>query len=636
MCGICGIIDFGHTLSHQEREGQVNKMNTALEHRGPDDSGSFSDQYCTLAMRRLAIIDQDSGKQPIFNASGNRCIVFNGEIYNYRELKKILVSKGHHFRTNSDTEVLLELYEDLGVNMLDMIKGMFSFCIYDLKEQTCFLARDPFGEKPLYYHWNNRVFSFSSEIKSLLENNTIERKLNHTALPYYFRTSLVPEPITLLDNVKSLLPGHYLKVNTRGIEEQVYFKPKYESAPSIQSVDEAVTLVRPFLESAVKRQTVSDVPIGAFLSGGIDSSTVVALLQQNSSKPIQTFNVRFENQAYDESAVARKVANFCGTDHQEVFVPDVDFDESIFWKIIDHVGLPFRDSSAIPSFLISQEIAKHVKVALSGDGGDELFGGYSLFQWYKKIVDFKKVARPVRSAMNQSLGLAQQIPLLNQWSTIRKLKRGVHTSLLDLQEIPIALNELFNEKQMKDLLNGRSHSAYSLLQTYPSNFEDWSSLRKIMYYRLVHTLPANMLVKVDRMSMANSLEVRAPFLDPELFAVSAKLSDDLLVREGKGKFILRKIMEKDLPPEVFNHPKMGFSIPLYRYQNEAYKKLAQRLLFEENPWPDLIPKDQLKVIYNRGIYTQRDTAKRTVFQTAHQLWMLMQLFGWAKRFNVQM
>ena len=636
MCGICGIIDLDHSLSQQEREGQVNSMNTAMQHRGPDDGGSFSDQHCTLAMRRLAIIDQDSGRQPVFNIAGNRCVVFNGEIYNYRELKKILIGKGHQFRTNSDTEVLLQLYTEFDVNMLDMIRGMFSFCIYDLQEQNYFLARDPFGEKPLYYHWDNRVFSFASEIKSLLENKNIERKLNHAALPYYFRTSLVPDPITLLSNVKSLLPGHYLKINKQGVEEQAYFQPTYESDPSIHTIEDATTLVRPFLENAVKRQMVSDVPIGAFLSGGIDSSTVVALLQQNSKKPIQTFNVRFENQAYDESAIARKVAEFCGTDHQEVFVPDVDFDESIFWKIIDHVGLPFRDSSAIPSFLVSQQIAKHVKVALSGDGGDELFGGYDLFQWYEKIVGLKKITRPFRSAINQSLGLFQQVPLLNQWSTIRKVKRGVHTSLLDIEDIPIALNEMFNEKQMQRLFNKKNGPDYSLLQTYPPSFENWSSLRKIMYYRLVHTLPANMLVKVDRMSMANSLEVRAPFLDAELFAVSTKLSDDLLINERKGKFILRKIMEKDLPPEVFSHPKMGFSIPLYRYQNEAYKKLAQQLLFDENPWPDLFPKDELKMIYNRGINTQKDTANRTVFQTAHQLWMLMQLFGWGKRFDVQM
>ena len=642
MCGICGIIDWDDTLSLSHRESQVFAMNKALEHRGPDDSGSFSDKQGTIAMRRLAIIDEAGGQQPIFNGRNDICIVFNGEIYNYRSLKKSLEQKGYRFSTESDTEVLIHLYEAFDVNMLHMLKGMFSLCIYDLRNNSYFLARDPFGEKPLYYHWDKRVFSFSSEIKSLLQNSHIERKLNHSALPYFLRTSLVPDPITLLDNIKSLAPGCYIKISNNDFVEKNYFKPSYSNDSKIENEEEAIEVIKPFLVNAVKRQLISDVPVGAFLSGGIDSSAVVALAQQNSSKPINTFNVKFENQAFDESAIAKKVSSFCGTDHHEIFIPDVDFDESIFWKIIDHVGMPFRDSSAIPSFLISQEISKYVKVALSGDGGDELFGGYNLFQWYQKIISFKKVARPIRSVMRNGLALAQKMPVLNQSATIRKLKRGVDTSLLSGNNIPIALNELFKEEQVENLFRSNTvgtkwgdYNAYPLLNTSPSDFDSWSPLRKIMYYRLIYTLPTNMLVKVDRMSMANSLEVRAPFLDPDLFAVSTKLSDDLLINKGNGKYILRKIMEKTLPPEVFNHPKTGFNMPLQKYQNEAYRVLARQLLFDENPWPGLFAKEQLEKIYKLGINTRKDTASQTVFQASHQLWMLMQLFGWAKRFNVK-
>jgi len=635
MCGICGIIDFKQVLSSTERQHRVSAMNAALVHRGPDDSGFFSDQSCSLAMRRLAIIDQHGGQQPIFNQAKDKCVFFNGEIYNYLELRKLLSQRGFRFKTNSDTEVLLHLYEVFGANMLHMLKGMFSFCIYVMKENYLFLARDPFGEKPFYFHWKKSVFSFSSEIKSLLQNRGIDRQLNTEALPYYFRTSLVPEPITLFKEVKSLRAGHYIEISERGLKQTKYFEPSYKIKPTITKEEEAIEIIRPHLVNAVKRQTVSDVPIGAFLSGGIDSSSVVALLQQNSDKPIQTFNVRFENQAYDESAIAKKVARFCGTEHHEIFIPDFDFDESIFWNIIDHVGLPFRDSSAIPSFLISQEISKYVKVALSGDGGDELFGGYNLFQWYQKIVNIKKIGRPILSIANNSLGVAQNIWGMNQSSNLRKIKRGVDSSLLSMKEIPIALNELFQQKRIDEILGQYSSSDYSLLKNYPDDFEQWTSLRKIMYYRLVHTLPSNMLIKVDRMSMANSLEVRAPFLDSELFEVTTMLSDDLLINEGKGKFILRKIMKPLLPREVFEHPKMGFNIPLYKYQNKAFKELAQRLLFDENPWPELIEKEELKKIYHRGIDTKFDNAKTTVFQTAHQLWMVMQLLGWAKRFKVQ-
>ncbi len=643
MCGICGIIDWKNNLPSSTREAQVAAMNQAILHRGPDQSGHFSNENATLAMRRLSIIDQSGGQQPIYNEAKNICVFLNGEIYNYRELKADLEKKGHHFSTQSDTEVLVHLYEELGTEMLVLLRGMFTFCLYDLKENTYFLARDRFGEKPLYYHWEKGIFSFSSEIKSLLESKSIPRKLNPAALPYYLRTSLVPEPMTLLDQVFSLPPGHYVKIRADHFEEKAYFKASYKKKMLLQSEEEAMEFIRPKLWEAVKRQTVSDVPIGAFLSGGIDSSTVVALLQQQSDQKIKTFNVRFEDQEFDESAIARKVANYCQTDHQELFIPNLDFEESIFWEIIDHVGLPFRDSSAIPSYFICKEIAKEVKVALSGDGGDELFGGYDLFQWYQKIVRFKKVPGPLRSALSSTLDVLQGAPGLQEVSMLRKIKRGVDTSLHELNDIPIALNAFFGKAQIKEILAGNMHKripaealTLEALKNYPRELEDASALRKIMYYRLQHTLPANMLIKVDRMSMAHSLEVRAPFLDPDLFEASVQLPDQFLVNGKAGKYLLREMMKPELPPEVFSHPKMGFNIPLHKYQNAAFKQLAKRLLFDENPWPDLIRKELLEEIYERGISAIKSSASQSVFQSAHQLWMMMQLFGWAKRFKVEL
>lgn len=638
MCGIVGIIDWKNTLSSTARQEVVKAMNQAIIHRGPDAAGYFSTANASLAMRRLSIIDEEGGGQPIFNETKDICIFFNGEIYNFLTLKKSLQEKGHQFTTNSDTEVLVHLYEEYGQEMLLKIKGMFAFCIYDIKKNHFLLARDRFGEKPLYYHWNKKIFSFSSEIKSLLEHKQIDRKLNLAALPYYFRTSLVPEPITLLENVQTLAAGHFIFMTENSFEEKAYFQPNYQKNSILQSEEEAIAYITPYLKQAVNRQTVSDVPIGAFLSGGIDSSTIVALLQQQSTQQIKTFNVRFEDQAYDESAIAKKVAEHCGTEHHEIFIPNLDFEEAIFWKIIDHVGLPFRDSSAIPSFFVSQEISKHVKVALSGDGGDELFGGYDLFQWYQKIVRLKQVARPLRSAINASLAIAQHTPVLNNISLLRKLKRGVATSMVDLEEIPIGLNEMFSQKKINEILGNDAFAngvQYPLLKDYPKEFGSWSPLRKVMYYRLQHTLPANMLVKVDRMSMANSLEVRAPFLDADLFEASVQLPDELLVKKGLGKYLLRKIMKPHLPAAVFEHPKMGFSIPLYKYQNKAFKKLAQDLLFDNNPLPELIPKKKLAQIYYKGIFTKKDTATESVFQSAHQLWMMMMLFGWIKRFNIK-
>ncbi|MEM9821554.1 MAG: asparagine synthase (glutamine-hydrolyzing), partial [Bacteroidota bacterium] len=553
-----------------------------------------------------------------------------------------LQNRGHQFRTHSDTEVIAHLYEEYGEQMFGQLKGMFAICLYDIKKKVVLLARDRFGEKPLYYQWQNQVLHFSSEVKSLLAAPQVDRRLNETALFYYFRTSLVPEPMTLLAGVHCLLPGHFLKLSASGLEEKKYFHLTYQVDENIQSDEEAIALIAPILDRAVERQMVSDVPIGAFLSGGIDSSTMVALLQKKSSRPIQTFNVRFEDGAYDESPIARKVAEFCGTDHHEITIPNYDFEADIFWTIIDHVGLPFRDSSAIPSYFVTKAIGQNVKVALSGDGGDELFGGYSLFQWYQKIKASQKLARPIRALSHRGLTWAQHLPGIKQSSNLRKIHRALGTSLEDDGEIPISLNAFFTPSEITALFHPRqilkaksSQFEYAELKQYPREAQDWSALRRIMYYRSRHTLPANMLVKVDRMSMANSLEVRAPFLDPDLFAAAAQLPDRFLIRNGKGKWLIRKIMEKQLPSEVFNHPKMGFSIPLYKYQNKAFRDLAQDLLFENNPLPQLWSSPFLKTLFDEGLNTQQNSAQRSVFQSAHRLWMMMQLLGWARRFGVE-
>lgn len=632
MCGICGIISYNSNFKEENRNTFVQNMNAAILHRGPDKAGDYQDKNCALAMRRLSIIDLSTGHQPIFNETENIGVFFNGEIYNYADLKKDLLEKGHQFRTHSDTEVLVHLYEEYGEKMLPLLRGMFAFCIFNKEKKEYFLARDSFGEKPLYYHFDKETLSFSSEIKSLLENKNIPRQLNYAALPYYFRTSLLPEPMTLFKDVFCLSAGHFIKVNKAGIKVEKYFQIEYNIDENIKTDADAEAFIKPILDQAVRRQTVSDVPIGAFLSGGIDSSSIVALLQKNTAKPIQTFTARFEEEDYDESSIARKVAEHCGTEHHELVIPNYDFSEDIFWTIINHVGQPFRDSSAIPSYFLTKEIGQHVKVALSGDGGDELFGGYDLFQWYLKIIKLRKAPHFVRKTGDFALQAATYLPGLNDNAKIRQIKRGVSTSLLDESDIPIALNAFFSDAEINRLLQKEDTDFLTLLKDYPKAIQANSDLRKIMYYRNKHTLPGNMLVKIDRMAMANSLEVRAPFLDPDLYAAAAQLPDKFLIRNGKGKHIIREIMRKELPAEVFNHPKSGFSIPLHKYQNTTFKALANRLLFEENPFPNLFSAQYLRQIYEEGI---NGAAGQSIFQTSHKLWMLMQLLGWGKRFEVK-
>lgn len=639
MCGIAGLIQVEGELE-RDADVVVKQMNQALRHRGPDAAGYFCDDCCALAMRRLSIIDLEKGQQPIYNESKDILVFMNGEIYNYRFLRSQLEDKQHFFSTNTDTEVLVHLYEEYGESMFSHLEGMFAFCIYDKRNQSFVIGRDRFGEKPLYYHNRGGVFSFSSEINSLLENAAIERKLDREALGYYLRTSLVPDPMTMFEGIKSLLPGHFIRIVSGTLSIHKYFSVDYNVNHDIRSLQDAVDHVKPHLLNAVRNQSVSDVPIGAFLSGGIDSSTMVALLQQQSDKPIKTFNVRFENQAYDESYIARVVAKHCGTDHQEIFIPKEEFREEIFWEIIEHVGQPFRDSSAIPTYHVSKAIKKHVKVAISGDGGDELFGGYDLFQWYTKICKLKAIPKPFRHMAHRIIRSLQVKDSFNGNNKLRQLDRVIGTTFLEEKDIAIALNEMFKESEIISLLTdgdiGGSDdaAAFSKLKVYPEQASDWSQLRKIMYYRTCHTLPNNMLVKVDRMSMANSLEVRAPFLDFSLFKASAELPDEFLIRNGIGKYVIREAMKDELPDEVFNHPKQGFNLPLFDYRNDAFKGLAERLFFENNPFKGLFKETELRRIFDQGLGISRDDSGISVFRATHQLWMVMQLLGWAEKYKV--
>ncbi|MCB0704420.1 MAG: asparagine synthase (glutamine-hydrolyzing) [Saprospiraceae bacterium] len=636
MCGICGIIDHNQQLDVSRRDDWVRQMNAAITHRGPDEAGYRSTPAATLAMRRLSIIDLKSGQQPIYNEDKKISVFFNGEIYNFPELREWLLEKGHSFYTYSDTEVLVHLYEEFGFQgMLERVKGMFALVLQDDHKGAFYLARDRFGEKPLFYYQKETQLFFSSEIASLLEAEPVPRKLNQDALPYYLRMTIVPEPQTLLQEVHSLKPGHFLHLIDGQWTQEAYFVPSYEADSNIKTEQDAIEYIEPILEQAVKQQMISDVPLGAFLSGGIDSSTVVAWMQKNSPDPIKTFTVRFEESGYDESPIAREVSQLLGTDHTEITIPNQDFSEEIFWTVIDHVGLPFPDSSAIPTYLITKEIRTHVTVALSGDGGDELFGGYPIFQWWPKIARLQNIPAPIRSMAQAGVGIAGNFPGTGNNSTLRQLRRALEAASVPKDELGIAIQEMFSLRELAKLKKGGFRMPVpNEMARFPDAADDWSDLRRAMYYRLIHNLPLDMLIKVDRMSMANSLEVRAPFLDPDLFEASTKLPERFLIKDGKGKHLIRKIMEGRLPDSVFNHPKSGFSIPLHQYQNASFEKLVQELLNPGNVLYDLFDPEYLKKIIRSGLIQKGDTSGQSVFRSSHQLWSLMQLFGWAQRFRI--
>ncbi len=629
MCGIAGLVDFRGSFDREKREAVCRKMNDGLVHRGPDGDGYYFDDCVSLGMRRLSIIDLHGGWQPLYNEDKSVVVLMNGEIYNYRELRQGLLDRGHQFRTDSDTEVVAHLYEEEGIDTPKKLKGMFALVIYDTKNKSVLFTRDRFGEKPFYYTEEGGAFSYASEPAALMENDSIPRKLNHQATAHYLNTYMIPDPISILDKVYSLQPGHTLLLDANGIKTQAYFTPEYNVDDSIKSMDDAVAYIKPKLEAAVLRQSVSDVPLGAFLSGGIDSSTVVALLQGQMSDKLKTFTVRFEESGYDESPIAREVASLIGTDHSEITVPNQDFSEEIFWTIIDHAGMPFADSSAIPTYFISKEIRKQVTVALSGDGGDELFGGYPAHQWWDKLDTLRNTPSwLVRGGLSMVSGL-RKLGVFPA-NTMRQAHRFLRVAVDDRIHAGRNFHELFNSSEVDRQIAGGDYS-------HMSSPDEGSSFHQAMKYRLQYCLPLDMLIKVDRMSMASSLEVRAPFLDPDLFEASTHLDRKFLISEGGlGKYVVRELMKDILPDSVFNHPKTGFSIPLHRYFNSTFESLADTYVMKDERMLELFEPSFLKEYVERGLSQKSDTAYATVYKSSHQLWALLMLGGWLNRFDVDL
>ncbi len=626
MCGITGVIS--DKILKSKREYCVQQMSSTIYHRGPDDDGFFSDDLCTLSMRRLSIIDLNTGKQPLYSADKRYLIFFNGEIYNYKLLSQDLEKQGISLYTQSDTEVIVNLFSLYGKKMLNMLHGMFAFCIYDLKEKKFFFARDRFGEKPFFYYYYDQQLTFSSELSALFTCDHIKAVLNKTKLNHYLALGYVKEPETLVKNVFTIPPGYYMEFDLkRGIHTEAFFSVSYKPDLSIKTLSDAANFIKPYFEQAVEKQLVSDVPVGAFLSGGIDSSSVVATMKKYAKEPFQTFTVRFKNAAYDESPIAREVAKKIGTKHNEIIVENNGFSEELFWRILKHVGHPFPDSSAIPTDLVTKEIAKHVKVALSGDGGDEVFGGYTLFDWVPKIARAKLIPGVINDLLQGMIQVVNSNVIDN--NKLRQLKKMLEISKLPIDKIIQETQSLFTTKEITNI--SKQKDQISLFSEYDEKF---SILRNTMLYRVKYDLPLDMLIKVDRMSMANSLEVRSPFLDPILFEASCKLPDRFLRNKGVGKLVIREMMKDELPQSVFNHPKSGFSIPLHDFKNEEFKRLANDLLSQ--PYMlQLFHENELDRIKKLGLENEKDSSSGSVYRVTHQLWSLMMLSGWIKFFSIE-
>jgi asparagine synthase (glutamine-hydrolysing) len=580
MCGIAGFVDTTNRVpgGRNTNHALVRRMCDVIAHRGPDDEGTWVDDTAALGMRRLSIIDLSTGHQPIRNEDGSVWIVFNGEIYNFRELRAELEGCGHVFYTSSDTETIVHAYEQWGRGAIKRLRGMFGFALWDAKARTLVLARDRVGIKPLHYAAVDRRLYFGSEIKSLLEAPDVPRDIDPGALDHYLSFLYTPRDGSIFCGIRKLPPGHLLTWHDGRLSiEQYYELPADEDYAGSEPA--AIEDLRHILVDAVRTHLISDVPLGAFLSGGIDSSLVVGLMAEASRGRVKTFSIGFDEPAFDELEYARHVAQHFGTDHHEFVVkPDA---VTILDRLIKHFDEPFADPSAIPTWYVSEMARRHVTVVLSGDGGDELFGGYDRYVPHPRVVAFDKYSpRALRRVAGVAAG---QLPHGTRGKNfLRHVARDEQGRYLDAVRF-------FSPDEKADLMTG--DLAAHLNDVDPEirlarHFERYRALpwpSQMMRFDTETYLPEDVLTKVDRMSMAHSIESRVPLLDNEVIEFALRLPSKYKINEGRRKHVLKQLATTLLPPEILSRRKQGFGVPLGVWFRGGLRELfADTLLSRES------------------------------------------------------
>lgn len=625
MCGIVGIVNNG--------EGEVNRevlerMNRAILHRGPDDDGFYLKENVGLAMRRLSIIDLASGKQPIHSHDGNKWIVFNGEIYNYRDLRKELEEDGVRLYTNSDTEAIVNLYAKYGVDCVKHLRGMFAFAIWDETEKELFIARDRVGKKPLLYSPRpNGDLIFGSEFMAMLEHPEISREVDSSAIDAYLSFLCVPAPLTAFKEIRKLEPGHWLKWKAGKIETKRYWQPDFSKKIEI-SEGEAIEETTRILRESTRLRMISEVPLGAFLSGGVDSSTVVALMAEESSQPVKTFSIGFEEQDFSELKYARRVAEHVGAEYNEFIVRPNALD--ILPTLVEHYGEPYADSSAIPTYYVAKETRKHVTVALNGDGGDESFAGYERYAAMLAAEQYSRIPDALRKALIEfPIGLYPTSEIKK--SRVRDVKRFLKAAVLPRNERYFRWMSTFDRETKPELytrdfaeeLNGTRASDtldHWFDSASKSGLLDAALLTDQMTY-----LPNDLLVKVDIATMANSLEARSPFLDHNLIEFAASLPEGLKMSRLRPKYLLKKVAERLVPREVIYRRKMGFGVPVGKwFRGEMKEFVREALLSERSLGRGIIKPEMIRKYVDEHTNGERDHA--------FQIWTLLMLELWFQRF----
>jgi asparagine synthase (glutamine-hydrolysing) len=615
MCGICGRVSVdpenpGHLASFTK------EMMRLLEHRGPDDSGLWSDRHAGLGHQRLSIIDlSPSGHQPMVSEDGNLVLLFNGEIYNFRELKKKFSEV--NFRFDNDTEVILKLYEKFGHDCLRYLRGMFAFAIWDASARKLFFARDRLGKKPLFYSRQNGKFVFASELRALLVNQDLAFEIDEESIFHYLTLQYVPSPRTIFKNVFKLPPAHFGVFQNGKLNVERYWQVSYR--PQKWSEPDALQRLDELLKQSVGLRMISDVPLGAFLSGGVDSSTIVALMAQASERAVKSFTIRFEEEDFNEADFARDVAERFGTDHQELTVKP-DYIDAMS-KLVCHFSEPYADSSAIPFYYLSRMTSRHVKVALSGDGGDELFGGYNRYIF--------SAPNPRFSLPRFVTSLSSHIPVNIRYAW--RIRRFVDERTLTLPELYLQKICYFNEQEKKELLSREFveriqwPDTVHWFENFFRRFADVPFPQNLMAVDTETYLPDDLLVKADIASMACSLEARAPFLDHEVVEFAASLPLDLKIRPGVSKYILKRYMADKLPAALLHRPKMGFGVPIKIWFRKDLREYLNDHLLSES-------------FNNRGYFKPEAVRKMLdrhysgVFDYSYKLYALLMLELWHRQF----
>ena len=618
MCGIVGFYD-EKQFDAENAPAVIRKMNQTLIHRGPDEEGSWIKAPAAFGMRRLSIVDLKTGHQPILNEDSTLVLVANGEIYNSPELRDKLERKGHSFKTKSDVEVILHLYEDSGVHLLDEISGMFGFALWDEKNQTLLLARDRIGIKPLFYALEDSRLVFASEIKALFPALRKKPALRLQSLWDYLTLGYIPAPNTIYENIFKLMPAHYLISKNGEQKIQSYWKLKPVSDPP-KSFPEACEAMYSSLKKAVQSHLMSDVPLGVLLSGGIDSSALVSFMTELGA-PVKTFSLGFEEESYNELPQARLTAERFGTEHYEKVLTLMDAQKII--ELLPYFDEPFQDSSCLPTFYISQLAGSQVKTVLSGEGGDELFAGYftyeadkiaAYYDWFPKF--FRKKIFP---------GFARLLPVTDgKLSFDYFVKKFVEQADGDFIERHLGWRTLFPEEIKQELLlpHGLNPTIPKLKEIFKTMDGHFDSFNQLLCFDTQFPLVDDLLTKVDRMSMAVSLEARVPFLDHQVVELAFSLPFSYKLRGLTKKYILKKMMKGKLPDEILNRKKGGFSIPLAAWlRKEPLKSLTAEVLSEANlKKSQLFNPEKVKEILETHSQRKKDYSRQIWALLVFQLW----------------